>query len=66
MNYMGYSEYLIEKERAIAQWKILEEMVSLIHYGNMDSIETLEYEIKKVDNKIQELRLLEERYNKND
>lgn len=61
---MTRTEFLIEKERVMAKWKLLEEMVELTRYTDMDCKEVIEYEINKVWNKVERLRPLEERYNK--
>ena len=61
---MTRTEFLIEKERVMAKWKLLEEMVELTRYTDMDCKEVIEYEINKVWDKVERLRPLEERYNK--
>ena len=62
--YMNYTEYMVEKEKVMAQWKLLEEMIELARYTDMDCKEVIEYELKKVWDKVERLRPLEERYNK--
>lgn len=59
---MTRTEFLIEKERVMAKWKLLEEIVDLTYYGNMDYRSAVKYEIKKLGDRIEELRPLEERY----
>lgn len=61
---MTRTEFLIEKERVMAKWELLEEMVELTRYTDVDCKEVIEYEIKKVWDKVERLRPLEERYNK--
>lgn len=46
----------------MAKWKLLEEIVDLTYYGNMDYRSAVKYEIKKLEDRIEELRPLEERY----
>lgn len=59
---MNRTDFLIEKERVMAQWKLLEEMVDLIYYSHMESKEVIEHEIEKTWNEIERLKLFEERY----
>lgn len=61
---MNYTEYVVEKQKTMAQWKLLEEMVELTRYTDMDCKEVIKYEIEKVWDKVERLRPLEERYNK--
>lgn len=58
---MNKLELLVEKEKVMAQWKLLEEFVSIVRYTDKTFKETLEYEIGKVWDKIENLRSIEER-----
>ena len=57
-------EFLIEKERVMAKWKLLEEIVNLNYYGCMDYQKAVQYKLEEVGDKIEELRSFEERYGK--
>ena len=59
---MNRTDFLIEKERVVAKWKLLEEMVDLIYYNHMESKEVIEHEIKKTWDEIERLKPFEERY----
>lgn len=61
---MNYSDFLVEKEKVMAQWKLLEEFVNILRYTDKTFQQTLEYEIEKVWDKIENLRFYEERFKK--
>ena len=57
-----YLDFCLKKEKVMAQWELIEEMVTLIHDNKVDYREVLNYEVKKVGNEIEKLRPLEEKY----
>lgn len=61
---MNYTEYMVEKEKVMAQWELLEEFVNILRYTDKTFQQTLEYEIGKVWDKIENLRFYEERFKK--
>lgn len=58
---MNKLEFLVEKEKVMAQWKLLEELVNILRYTDKTYKEALDYEIGKVWDKIENLRSIEER-----
>lgn len=56
-----YMNFLVEKEKTMAQYNMLEEIVELVKNG-MDINDALRYEIDKTWDRIEELRPLEEKY----
>ena len=53
--------FLVEKEKVMAQYNMLEEIVDMVKNG-MDINDDLRHEIDKTWDRIEELRPLEEKY----
>lgn len=61
---MTRTEFLIEKERVMAKWKLLEEVVNLNYYSGMPYQKAVQCKLREIGDKIEELRSFEERYGK--